>query len=413
MKVKTLFFVLLVFTAIQSSIFGQDAATYSKQGDSLYYLKDYEASANKYEVSLQIDPSNPDVVYNAACVYSLLNRPDDAFRKLEMLPELGYENVKWISADTDLEKMHSDSRWKPLIEKLQANLEKRKDIGSMKIITADIDNFWIMYDVYKTSGSIKDISKLYFDKRSPGLDAFTKVRNINSAEMQKVLKLFPKYIESIRSNTLKLEGIKEKLKGYFLKLREIYPDVYYPDIYFTIGCFNTGGTVSGRMLLIGAELMCADDDSPKDELSTWLKGNIGNFENIEQIVMHESIHTLQSGNPKTLLGAAIREGACDFIASMVTGNELGSAHYVYGRKYEKGLWKEFKKEMNGMDNSRWLYSGDKSIGRPSDLGYFMGYKICEAYYENTEDKKQAVKDIIEVQDFETFFKKSRYGDKFD
>ncbi len=410
---KTLFFVLLIFSAIQSSIFGQDAATYSKQGDSLYYLKDYEASANKYEVSLQLDPANPDVVYNAACVYSLLNRPDDAFRKLEMLPGLGYENVKWISADTDLEKMHSDSRWKPLIEKLQANLEKRKDIGSMKIITADIDNFWSMYDVYKTSGSIEDISKLYFDKRSPGLDAFTKVRNINSAEMQKVLKLFPKYIESIRSNTLKLEGIKEKLKGYFLKLREIYPDVYYPDIYFTIGCFNTGGTVSGRMLLIGAELMCADDDSPKDELSTWLKGNIGNIENIEQIVMHESIHTLQSGNPKTLLGAAIREGACDFIASMVTGNELGSAHYVYGRKYEKGLWKEFKKEMNGTDNSRWLYSGDKSIGRPSDLGYFMGYKICEAYYENTEDKKQAVKDIIEVQDFETFFKKSRYGDKFD
>jgi len=409
---KTLFFVLLVFSAIQSSIFGQDATTYSKQGDSLYYLKDYEASANKYEVSLQIDPANPDVVYNAACVYSLLNRPDDAFRKLEMLPELGYENVKWISADTDLEKMHSDSRWKPLIEKLQANLEKRKDIGSMKIITADIDNFWSMYDVYKTSGSIEDISKLYFDKRSPGLDAFTKVRHINAAEMQKVLKLFPKYIESIRSNTLKLEGIKEKLKGYFLKLREIYPDVYYPDIYFTIGCFNTGGTVSGRMLLIGAELMCADDDSPKDELSTWLKGNIGNIENIEQIVMHESIHTLQSSNPKTLLGAAIREGACDFIASMVTGNELGSAHYVYGRKYEKGLWKEFKKEMNGTDNSRWLYSGDKSIGRPSDLGYFMGYKICEAYYENTEDKKQAVKDIIEVQDFETFLKKSGYEDKF-
>ena len=43
----------------------------------------------------------------------------------------------------------------------------------------------------------------------------------------------------------------------------------------------------------------------------------------------------------------------------------------------------------------------------------MGYKICEAYYENTEDKKQAVKDIIEVQDFETFFKKSRYSEKFD
>ena len=68
--------------------------------------------------------------------------------------------------------------------------------------------------------------------------------------------------------------------------------------------------------------------------------------------------------------------------------------------------------MNGNKYSRWLYSGDNSVGRPSDLGYFMGYKICEAYYENAADKKQAVKDIIEVQDFETFLKQSRYEEKF-
>lgn len=412
MKVKTLFFVLLVFSVFHASVFGQNAATLSRQGDSLYYIKDYEGSILRYEASLKLDPASADVVYNAACVYSLMHRPDDAFGKLELLPALGYENVKWITSDSDLESLHSDSRWKPLIEKLQANLNRRKDISVMKIVTSDIDNFWSMYDVYRSTGRTEDINRLYFDKRSTGLDAFTKVRVINAAEMDTVLKLYPKYIESIRENTLRLAGIKDKLKEYFHKLKEIYPDVYYPDIYFTIGCFNTGGTVSGRMLLIGSEMMCADENSPKEELSSWLKGNIGNFENIEQIVMHESIHTLQSGSPKSLLGAAIREGACDFIASMVTGNELSSAHYVYGSKYEKGLWEEFKKEMSGTDYTRWLYSGDRSIGRPSDLGYFMGYKICQAYYENSHDKKQAVKDIIEVQDFESFLKKSGYEEKF-
>ena len=412
MKAKTLFFVLLVFSAFQSSILGQDAATLSRQGDSLYYTKNYEGSISKYEESLLLDPQNPDVVYNAACVYSLLGRRDEAFVKLELLPGLGYENVKWISTDTDFETLRSDTRWKPIIEKLQTNLNRRKDISAMKIVTSDIDNFWNMYDVYKTSGKIEDITKLYFDKRSTGLDAFTKVRYINAVEMDTVLKLYPKYIESIRENTLKLAGIKDKLKDYFLRLKEIYPDVYYPDIYFTIGCFNSGGTTSGRMLLIGAELVSADERSPKEELSTWLKGNIGNFENIEQIVMHESIHTLQSTTPTTLLGAAIREGACDFIASLVTGYELNSAHYIYGNKYEKGLWKEFKKEMSGANFTRWLYSGNRSIGRPSDLGYFMGFKICEAYYENAADKKQAVKDIIEVQDYESFFKKSGYEEKF-
>lgn len=412
MKIRTLFLVLLFFAAHNHYTSGQDAATLSRQGDSLYYIKDYEGSILRYEAALRLEPAYTDVVYNAACVYSLLKRTDDAFLKLEMLPALGYENVKWINSDTDLEPLRSDARWRPLVEKLQENLNRRKDISAMKIVTTDIDNFWSMYDVYKAGGKTEDINRLYFDKRSPGLDAFTKIRQVNTAEMEKVLKLYPKYIESIRENTLKLTGIKEKLKDYFLRLKDIYPDVYYPDIYFAVGCFNTGGTVSGRMLLIGSEMMCAGETSPTEELSAWLKGNIGNFENIEQIVMHESIHTLQSSSPKTLLGASIREGACDFIASMVTGNELNSAHYVYGSKYEKGLWNEFKKEMNGTDYTRWLYSGDRSVGRPSDLGYFMGYRICEAYYENAADKKQAVKDIIEVQDFETFFKKSGYEEKF-
>lgn len=413
MKIKTLsaIFVLVIFQNI--NLLSQDAAYLSKQGDSLYYLKEYESSVSKYEQSLQIDPQNTDVIYNAACVYSLLSRADDAFAKLELLPKLGYENVRWISKDSDLEKMRSDERWKALMEKLQANLKKRKDISNMKIVTADITNFWEMYDVYKKSGSIDDISNLYFAKKSAGLDAFTKRRVINPKEMEKVLKAYPRYLESIRSNTLKLEGVKDKLRKYLLKLKEIYPDVYYPDIYFTIGCFNTGGTVSGRMLLIGAEMMCADENSPKDELNTWLKGNIGEFSNIEKIVLHESIHTLQVTGSETLLEAAILEGACDFITYLITGKEMTAPHYEYGNKYEKGLWKEFKKEMNGTGFSRWLYSGENSIGRPSDLGYFMGYKICEAYYENAEDKQQAVKDIIEVEDFGNFLKKSRYEEKFD
>lgn len=412
MKIRILFFVLFVSSSAQTALFSQDAATYSKQGDSLYYIQEYEGSAAKYEESLKLDPANRDVIYNAACVYSLLGRADDAFGKLEKLPGLGYENVNWISEDTDLEKLRGDARWLKLIEKLQANLDKRKDIGNMKIVTTDINNFWEMYDVYKITGNIEDIQKLYFDKRSAGLDAFTKVRVINAVQMEKAIKMYPEYLESIRDNTLKLSAINEKITGYFTNLKEIYPDVYFPDVYFTMGCFNTGGTATGRMLLIGAELMCADDNSPKDKLNNWLKGNIGNFDDIEQIVMHESIHTMQTLKQRNLLGAAILEGACDFIASMVTGHEQNSAHYIYGNRYEKGLWKEFKKEMNGDDYSRWLYSGNNSIGRPSDLGYFIGYKICEAYYENADDKKQAVKDIIEVKDFEAFLKKSGYDDKF-
>ena len=52
------------------------------------------------------------------------------------------------------------------------------------------------------------------------------------------------------------------------------------------------------------------------------------------------------------------------------------------------------------------------MDRPADLGYYIGYKIAEAYYKNAADKKQAVKDILEIKDFNEFLKASKYEEKF-
>ena len=66
--------------------------------------------------------------------------------------------------------------------------------------------------------------------------------------------------------------------------------------------------------------------------------------------------------------------------------------------------------MNGEDASEWLYNGlDPKRGYPQDLGYYIGYKICEAYYNKAINKKQAVKDILEIQDFKLFLANSGYG----
>ena len=68
--------------------------------------------------------------------------------------------------------------------------------------------------------------------------------------------------------------------------------------------------------------------------------------------------------------------------------------------------------MLGTDASNWLYQGDKAKDRPADLGYYIGYKICEAYYAHAVDKKQAIKDILEIKDFNQFLSASRYEEKF-
>ena len=45
--------------------------------------------------------------------------------------------------------------------------------------------------------------------------------------------------------------------------------------------------------------------------------------------------------------------------------------------------------------------GENSRGHARDLGYFMGYVICKAYYEQAQDKQAALKTIIELDHKDT------------
>lgn len=60
---------------------------------------------------------------------------------------------------------------------------------------------------------------------------------------------------------------------------------------------------------------------------------------------------------------------------------------------------------------KWFYN-EAAEDWPNSIGYYVGFKICESYYQNAKDKKQAIKDIVEVTDCEEFFKKIKYDMKF-
>ena len=48
-------------------------------------------------------------------------------------------------------------------------------------------------------------------------------------------------------------------------------------------------------------------------------------------------------------------------------------------------------------------------GRPGDLGYFMGYRIAQAYYLKATDKAQAIRDLITVRDPAALLVQSGYA----
>jgi len=113
---------------------------------------------------------------------------------------------------------------------------------------------------------------------------------------------------------------------------------------------------------------------------------------------------------KNLLEQSLLEGGADFVAYLVTGGNINARLQAYGIPREAALWAEFKTQMRGTDVSRWLYNqGDATADRPGDLGYFIGYRIAEAFYARTADKRQALLGIIDVSNADLFLTQSGYA----
>jgi hypothetical protein len=287
------------------------------------------------------------------------------------------------------------------------------DPDQAKLVTSDIDNFWRAMDAATGENLEEVLDRLYLKRASPGLEDFIRLRIGNAKNLASVVNRHRKYYQSIRESTQKINSMRPRIKAAFYALKYLYPDAAFPDVYFVIGRLSSGGTTSRRALLIGAEMYGKTSTTPVEELNDWLKQVLSSVENIPHIVAHELIHVQQKMIfARSLLGRCIIEGSADFLAELISGRHINEHLHLYGNPRERELWEEFKKEMNEAKTDRWLYNGSEAKDRPADLGYFMGYKITESYYNRAADKRQAVRDILEVQDFEKFLRDSGYESKF-
>ncbi|MDX2030737.1 MAG: DUF2268 domain-containing putative Zn-dependent protease [Blastocatellia bacterium] len=283
-----------------------------------------------------------------------------------------------------------------------------------RLVTSDIALFWRAFDQATPENAQAVYREEYLQKGSYGLRQFTKLRIGNAGNLAATIAKRPKYYASIRESTLRVASMEGAIRAGFRKLKELYPQAVFPDVYFTIGAMNSGGTTTGKGLLIGVEMYGITKRTPYDELSDWHKAVLKPIDALPAIVSHELIHYQQKYSlaNRTLLAQAINEGAADFIAEMLSGGNINDHLHQYANPRERELWTEFQREMGGKDVGKWLYQGDRSKDRPADLGYWMGYKICEAYYKQARDKKQALREILEIKDFDAFLAASRYAEKF-
>ena len=284
-----------------------------------------------------------------------------------------------------------------------------------KIVTSDIDNFWKAYDLLSEAetraDSIQVMQTHYIEKASDGFKEFLRVRNFTAEEYVQKLGLYPKFWASVRPLTEAIENRRAEIIGVFNQYEAKVPDFKRPEVCFAIGGLRTGGTISGNLILIGSEIAASDTTIDKSELKGWLSTVIGNTGDITAMIAHETIHVLQFNKRKfNLIIGVMSEGIADFLAIELLGFNINKPIYDYGDAHECDLWKAFKQDMieHPDGHRRWLYQGNRSGNRPADLGYYLGFKVAQAYYEKQPNKRKAIKDLLNVKKYPKIIAKSGY-----
>jgi hypothetical protein len=245
---------------------------------------------------------------------------------------------------------------------------------SARLVTSDIALFWSVVDRAPNDSLAAYLERDYLERGSAGLRDFIPGRILSAEDLATYVNSHRARYDSSRAANLDVKAAEREIRAAFRRLKELYPPAVFPNVYFVVGRFNSGGTSTDHGLLIGSEMYREATRLPA-------------------IVSHELIHYQQHCEAPTLLAQSFMEGSADFLGHLISGAEINGPARTYGVAHEHQLWQEFTPHFADREFYPWMY-GTPTDGRPNDLGYFIGSRIAEAYYNQTSDKRRAIAEII-------------------
>jgi len=274
---------------------------------------------------------------------------------------------------------------------------------SVQIVTSDVAHYWEAYDrVLASTDSLERIDimqRLYVDRGSAGLKALMEVRDYTTAELAANVHKYRRYWESIRPHTASLTQDVALLEDYVGRLEAAYPQMQKVPIYFAIGGFRTGGTYQTDKVLLGAEILMAKPGAVIDELPARNQDGLRNYMpfNIPLIALHEFVHVQQQRWEQfSIVHRCVAEGVAEFVSTQLAGTPL-SPPVLFGKANAAEVLQVFMEEAvrdDAMGN--WLSGQNRNRLVQNDLGYYIGYAVCERVYEAAADKGLALRQLIDL-----------------
>lgn len=292
----------------------------------------------------------------------------------------------------------------------------------------DLTDAYRFADVFRATGGLPTADALqtgYLDGAGRGIEIFTPGR-ISSAEnlAARVAARSADYKTAIETCLPVVEASNAELRAIYLALANLFPGRKLPEIHAVFGAFNSGGTAASDAQVIGIEVICDISDGPG-----------GVRETLRTFYAHETVHALQPSveakieASDLLLTASLREGMADFVSLLVTGVQPSAERDTWAKAREAELWAEFladrafirerikiPADMNTDDPEvfarfrRWHGNyGAAPEGWPHEMGYWFGQQICQAYFDQAEDKRAAITDLMALENPERILELSGYA----
>lgn len=273
---------------------------------------------------------------------------------------------------------------------------------TVEIQLDDAERFVALFERTNGQPTAEDIQRDYLDPGSYGVEIFTPGRIVDAKRLAgRIASRGEEYRRAIEVCLPIVEAAHGDLRSIYLGLTGALPDAKLPQVYVLFGAGNSGGTAGPGAQVLGLEVLCR---IAQDEADMRRK--------LRYLFAHETVHALQrqereGGADDELLQSVLAEGAADFIARLVTGEEpdLDRAAWALPREAELiGLldadFDRVRDHAEGHEQARKRWVGNYSSapgGWPGELGYWMGLRIWERYWNHSIDKQAALQRMLTIE----------------
>jgi hypothetical protein len=275
-----------------------------------------------------------------------------------------------------------------------------------QLVSTDVKNFIEAYDnLSPEKDNVKVLQEFYFAKASPGLKEYISRFKLTPEMLSTAIEKNPEKYASIKKFYGQISDFENVYRDELRNYQKTLPKALFPPTYLLVGAYKGIGQASRVGQLITIEKAIANEESLKN------------------LIIHELTHFQQAftmglakygglyGQKNNMLGVILREGGAEFITYKLVRKNVHQFRKLEDlKKNEFALWERFKIDLKNQDNTFWVDVSfeDNNKGYPIQLGYAVGYRIVESYYNNAVDKNQALEDILIISDANEFLAKSKY-----